>query len=311
MLEAQHEVLAREYASRTTNAVDTFKYAINGVPVHRNLFAFCEALRSKFRHIKFAATNNERTSIWNGDLVRGEMWAYFPDDEYAPVRVGYDDYAVKDVEWRYSVYARTIRNEKYAPQRDQYYMALAQSMDKAVNNFKKHLRPYTVADVAAMSLNTFSGLLSNVVGAASEKYINAKNKVKQHDSFINELRLLMENSHEFSDATFGAAIREMFTLREVWNAERNRTYHGYYVKLREYLGEQVFDVIPVLDIKKARIGSSASSRPTVHTTYTLDELMALDADLPPKLSTLSMLDNYAFVEGLGQKVSPTSYWVLK
>ena len=34
-------------------------------------------------------------------------------------------------------------------------------------------------------------------------------------------------------------------------------------------------------------------------------------NLASRLAALSMLDNGSFVEGLGHKVSDTSYWVLK
>jgi hypothetical protein len=89
-------------------------------------------------------------------------------------------------------------------------------------------------------------------------------------------------------------------------AKQYEAHHGYYVQVREYLGEQVFDVIVVLDVKKAT-GRSVGT----HRTYKSEELAEVDENLPSRLATLSMLENGAFVEGLGHKVSETSYWVLK
>jgi hypothetical protein len=62
----------------------------------------------------------------------------------------------------------------------------------------------------------------------------------------------------------------------------------------------------VLDIKKTSIYSFAPPR-----AYKAHELAEVDENLPSRLATLSMLEDDAFVEGLGHKVSPTSYWVLK
>jgi hypothetical protein len=68
----------------------------------------------------------------------------------------------------------------------------------------------------------------------------------------------------------------------------------------------VFDVIAVLDVRKA-----SSKHVGAHRTYKAEELNDVDENLASRLAALSMLENDAFVEGLGHKVSPTSYWVLK
>ena len=78
------------------------------------------------------------------------------------------------------------------------------------------------------------------------------------------------------------------------------------MQVREQFGEQLFDVIAVLDVKKAT-GRSVGS----HRTYKAENLGEVDENLAAKLAALSMLDDGAFVEGLGHKVNPTSYWVLK
>lgn len=280
---------------------------VDGVPVSRALSMLCEEVRRMARGVKFAVERNGKSQWRDGEQVISEIWAYFPEDQYAFMRLGFADYSVQSgTASKFAVYSRNIKNEKFKEDREQHHMAMADTLERAVKNAKKFMRRYGVHEVAQMSLNNFQAKLGSAAWTASSEYNDAYRAVVGHGSFHNEMRALVNSGYQFNDIAFGAAVKDMLTKLDEQMAKQYEQHHGYYVQVREYMGEQVFDVITVLDVKKA-----TASRVGAHRTYKAEELDALDENLSARLAALSMLDNDAFVEGLGHKVSPTSYWVLK
>ena len=299
-------------AIETTNAdraevLSSVRSIVDGVPVSKQLALFCQAIRASHRTIKFAVANRPKIEYTHGVSVISEIWAYFPGDQYCPVRLGWGDYSVNTrTSNKYCVYSRHIKNEKYGDDKEQYHMSLADSVERAMKNFKKFLRPYTPADVALMSIANFQSKLGAPAWQASSAYNEAYEAVCKHGSFHNELRSLVLNDYQFNDPAFGGLVKDMLTKLDEQMTKQYEAHHGYYVQVREYMGNQVFDVIAVLDVKKA-----SSRHVGAHRTYTGEQLAEFDENLPSRLAALSMLENDAFVEGLGHKVSPTAYWVLK
>ena len=312
--EASHarRVETIETAIETTNAdreavLSSARKVIDGVPVAAGLALLCNLIRASHRTIKFAVESRPKTEWIEGTSVISEIWAYFPGDIYCPVRLGWGDYSVNTGNGnKYCVYSRHIRNEKYGDDKSQYHMALADSPDRAVKNFKKYLRPYAPSEIALMSMSDFQHKLHAPAYTASSAYNEAYSAVTKHGSFHNEMRTLMMNNYQFNDPAFGAAVKDMLAKLDEQLAKQYEAHHGYYVQVREQFGEQVFDVITVLDVKKAS-GRSVGT----HRTFKAENLDEVDENLASRLAALSMLDNGSFVEGLGHKVSDTSYWVLK
>ena len=279
---------------------------VDGAPVHASLALLCEAVRSMHRDIKFAVHRNGKTTWVDGHPTMCEIWAYFDGDQYGCMRIGYADYSVQNGTNKYAVYSRTIKNDKFNEDREQYHMAMAESLDRALKNVKKHMRRYQVSEVATMSLGDFQSKVSSSRWTAENEYTNAYRELTQHGSFHNEMRSLVNCGYQFNDPVFGGLVKTMLDKLDDQMAKQYEAHHGYYVQVREYLGEQVFDVITVMDVKKAT-GRSVGA----HQTYKAEELDTVDENLASRLAALSMLDDGAFVEGLGLKVNPTSYWVLK
>lgn len=280
---------------------------VDGVPVSRALSMLCDEVRRMARGVKFAVERNGKSQWRDGMQVISEIWAYFPEDQYAFMRLGFADYSVQSgTTSKFAVYSRNIKNEKFNDQREQYHMAMADTLDRAVKNAKKYMRRYGVHEVAQMSLDTFQTKLNGAVWATSAEYNNAYAAVTQHGSFHNEMRSLVMSGYQFNDPAFGAAVKDMLKKLDEQMAKQYEQHHGYYVQVREYMGEQVFDVITVLDVKKTTRSMVGS-----HHTYKADELDTVDENLASRLAALSMLEDGAFVEGLGHKVSATSYWVLR
>jgi len=287
---------------------------VEGVPVHALLGKLCDGVRAMHRNIRFALHRNGKTQWVDGQPVEGEIWAYFDGDEYATMRLGYADYSVQSGGNKYAVYSRTISNDEFNEGREQYHMAMADSLERALKNVKKHMRRYAPSEIALMSVADFQNKLRQPAWQASSEYNSAYEAVIKNGSFHNEMRSLVLNNYQFNDPVFGGLVKDMLAKLDEQMTRQYEAHHGYYVQVREYLGEQVFDVIAVLfdviavlDVKKA----TARTEVGAHRTYKAEELDDVDENLASRLAALSMLENDAFVEGLGHKVSPTSYWVLK
>jgi len=313
-LQAEHQRAVDYYAdhiSTTDEYRERIRAAhtrmIEGVPVHRALANLCAEVSKIARGVRFAVESNGKAQWIEGFQVISEIWAYFPGDEFATMRLGYADYSVRDGgSSKYAVYSRNIRNEKFNEDREQHFMLMAEYLPRAVANVKKTLRRYTVQEIAGMRVEDFGLEVRSPAWTASTECGNAKREVVDHTSFFTELSGMVERGYQFNDPAFGTAVKEYVVKMQAAIEKNNQQHHGYYVQVREYMGEQVFDVITVLDVKKAT-GRSIGS----HKTFKAEELDTVDENLASRLAALSMLDNGTFVEGLGHKASPTSYWVLK
>lgn len=303
----QHETSISTTHAEREERLNRIMREVDGLPIHRGLANLCEEVRSMHRDMKFAVHRNGKSTWVEGHPVPCEVWAYFEGDQFACMRLGYADYSIRNGDGnKFGVYSRIIKNEKYGEDREQHHMAMAETLERAVKNVKKFMRRYTVAETALMSLSDFQSKVSSAGWAASSALRESFQLVTQHESFFSELRALVNNNHQFNDPIFGAAVKTLIEKLDEDLARRYEAHHGYYVQVREYMGEQVFDVIVVLDVKKAN-GRSVGA----HRTYKADELDGVDENLASRLAALSMLEDGAFVEGLGHKVNPTSYWVLK
>jgi hypothetical protein len=285
-----------------------------GLLVGYKLADLCDEVRKIDTALKFGITDRckiiHRSSLKQSGAVQVPMecWVYIPGDEFALLRIGYADYNVGDSSKEaYSVYARTIRNEKYGVYREQYHMNLSESLERSMRSVKKYLRPYHTPDIAEMSAAEIEEKVSDIVAAQDGKFSEAKKAVVYDASFINEMRALVDNNHAFVDTAFGKKVVALLTEHEELKAKRNAHVHGHFVLVRSRGGRQVFDVIRVTDMRNSvQKMFRVPARPTV-TSYTQDDL---PQDIAQKLAALSMLKDDSFIENLGFKVSSTSYWVI-
>lgn len=276
---------------------------IDGIPVRTALALFCEEVRKVYKQIKFGVPRRPTMHWENGVSVACEVYAYFEGDTYAPIRLGYKSYSASgNGPSQYGVYARCIRNEKYKEDREQYHMAMTDSVDRALRNVKKNLRPYRVEEIAGMSMGSFTASIGSLKYDASQKVMSAKREVIEHVGFMRELRHLIETGHEFVDSGFKGLVVNMFEASEEHKQMYDKQHHGYYVAVRNHNGEQVFDIITVLDVTRATANNIGA-----HRTCTVQEL---PEGVPEKMAALSMLEGGKFVDGLGFKVNDTAYWVL-
>lgn len=286
-----------QHAARVLRTVDD----VDGVSV--KTAELCEAVRSELRGIKFAFARRGSKTVWDGSLSKlMALWAYYPGDEYAVGLVGFGDFAVSTSDDVYAVYARGIRNEKFADHRDQYHMAMSSSMDRAVKNAKKYLRRYSTVEVADLNLGDIQTKINSAVWTTSSQYREAQKAVFEHPMVETEIERVL-NGSTFCDPTFRQAAATLMAVRDEHKARSEKEHHGWYVNLRHYPAGVVFEVLEMYDIRRLKDASQCKL-----TSYRQEEL---PQELAASLATLSMLENGNYVEGLGIKLSDVSYMVLK
>ena len=232
-----------------------------------------------------------------------ELYAYMDGHTYATMKIGYTDYSTKgNGDHKYMVYARMIKNEKFREDSDQYHMATAEGIERAIKNVKKYMRPYSPIECASMSFDSVRNKFSSVVQGVSSELYHARSHVLESGHIRNELFHMLDVGYEFLSEEFRDKIA---TWREKYNEDqvsRGRALHVYYVNVRIHREEMVCDVIEVLDAnKRLRMDTTA---PVM--TYKMDEL---PEDIAGNLAALSMVDDDHYVDGVGLRVDSSTFWV--
>lgn len=287
----EHIIIAKH---QTTREVD-------GTPnVYYELAEFCDELRKHFKGIRFGHRRGYYSRENVGFTRLHSLWAYYPGQEYALGKVGFE---LDKGRYKYTLYARTITNNKFSAGSDGYNTVSTEHMDKAVKNAKKYLRAYGTLELANRSVTNLAGGFLDVYNKVTNRVRVAQEEFVAHRAFEREMRRLLTTSHEFIDASFKLALTDYLNAMEEREQRRNAPTGGRFIHIREEAGEQVFDMVHTPDVRRLNLSHASTSV----TTTKLDEM---DEALIHKIASLSMLDDDGFVEGLGMKVNDKMYWVL-
>lgn len=299
-----HEIVSNPRIE-TMSAEDANRIAsVDGIVVRKELAALCTELRKVYKHIKFGVARNCESCWVGGVLAAEELWAYMPNDIYAPVRIGYGDYRVRVVDSEvltYGVYARSIENQKFKPDRKQYHMVLSEKLDKALSAVKSNLRMYRPEEVAQMSANDYAVEVKTASRQATNVYDEKRLDVLRNPSLHVMLRNLLNSEFEFHDVAFKQELEDMFKAEEEMYKEKSKVHLADFVLVRMEGDKQVFDVIRSINPKNWKLDSS-----NIIETY--DE-SAVPEDIARKMAALSMLQPNNYIEGLGMRVGINTYWI--
>ena len=290
---------------RSMDANDPPIVTVDGVPVKPELANYCAEIRKLNRHVKFGVGRRMKYDHRSKVNLLEELYAYMDGHTYALMKIGFADYSLRSNDTRkYMVYARMIRNDKFKEDRENYYMATAESMVRALKNVKKYMRPYSPVECAEMSFDDVRSKFSSVGYGVQSMLTGARNSVVDSSHVRNELFHMLDVGYEFLSEDFRdkiAAWRQAY--RENQEAQA-RALHTYYVNVRIHREEMVCDVIEVLDAnKRSRLEATAPV-----TTYKMEEL---PEHIAGNLAALSMVDNNHYVDGVGLRVDSTTFWVQK
>jgi hypothetical protein len=287
----------------TVNDGDPPMHMVDGIPVVPELVRFCAEIRKVNRHVKFGVGRRVKNSWGNGFNKMQELFVYMDGHAYAMMKIGYGDYSTKgDGDSKFMVYARMIKNEKFRDDSDQYHMATAEGIDRAIKNVKKYMRPYSPVECATMSFEAVRSKFSSVVQGVSSELYQARSGVIESAHLRNELFHMLDVGYEFLAEDFREKIVQW---REKYNEDqvaRGRALHAYYVNVRIHREEMVCDVIEVLDANKR-------SRLDAHMPVVTYKMEDLPEGVAGNLAALSMVDDGHYVDGVGMRVDSATFWV--
>ena len=298
-----------EHAEKTTKGIlaqlsesDPPALMMDGIPVTRQMSQFCAEIRKVNRHTKFGISKGCKT-VWQDAPVYRELYVYMEGHTYAMLKIGYGDYSIKgEGAYKFMVYARMIKNEKFRDDNDQYFTATAEGIERAVKNIKKYMRPYSPIECAEMSFNSVRHKFSSVVANVSSELSTARYGVLDSAHLRNELFHMIDVGYEFLSEEFKNKIVQWRDAYRADQESKGRALHVYYVNVRIYREEMVCDVIEVLDANK-RVGLDA--RVPV-STYSMNDL---PENIAGNLAALSMVEDDHYVDGVGLRVDSTTFWV--
>jgi hypothetical protein len=288
----------------TINAGDPPIPMVDGIPVVAPLVNFCTEIRKVNRHVKFGVGKKVKNSWGHGNVNRVmELYVYMEGHTYAMMKVGYADYSVKNTgDVKYMVYARMIKNEKFSDNKDQYYMATAENIERAVKNVKKYMRPYSPVECAVMSFDSVRNRFSAVVSNVASELSSVRYDITQSAHLRAELFHMVDVGYEFLSEEFRGMIikwREKYLEDQ---ESRGRALHAYYVNVRIHREEMMCDVIEVLDANKR-------SRLDPHIPVLTYKMEHLPEHLSGSLAALSMVEDDHYVDGVGLRVDSATFWV--
>lgn len=294
-------------STQTEEAMQLFNAntkVIDGLCLGKKLGTFCEAILKANRHVKFGVAKTIKGEFIHGTNMQAlaEVWVYMPEHEYAMMRVGYADYAVKGSETKFGVYSRLLQNNKFSEQRDQYYMVTSDDLERIMKTVKKVMRPYAPHEIANVVFDPYQSKVHSNVWTASSEARDAKDGVMGLNDLRNELFALYDLGYEFASETLKDKIgkwkRSIAALTEAENKKRN----AYFVSVILRGDELLCNVMTIDDVRKIHKVSESN----MTQTFKMEDL---PEDIAMKVATLGMVDKGHYVEDVGMKVSDTTFWV--
>lgn len=278
---------------------------IDGLYVGKKLSEFCDAILKANRHVKFGLAKHIKGEFVHGTNRQAvaEVWVYMPEHEYAMMRVGYADYAVKGhMDAKFGVYSRLLQNNKFDPQRDQFYMVTSDDLERIMKTVKKVMRPYTPHETANVVFEPYQGKVHSNVWKATSEAREAKDATIGLNDLRNELFALYDLGYEFASETLknkvGKWKKAVTELHEAEAKKRN----AYFVSVVLRGEELLCNVMTINDVRNIHTINESS----ITQTFKMDDL---PEDIAEKVATLGMVDKGHYVEDVGMKVSDTTFWI--
>ena len=277
-----------------------------GFAVPKELKEFIDKFVTTYKHYRVGVSNGLKVRWLHGIDVHEfqEVWLYVPGERFARGRIGYGSFLVdKDNANVYMVAHHAIRNQKYRPNRDQYYMQMSTKLDVALKHLYKNMKPYTVAEVAEVERTEFGWKLNS---AYSQKQQDANSIVNQKLSknLLHELITAYKSGYRFTSEDFTRHLEEYIEKRDILKEFENGNRKSIFVSFNDRNGETYVDIVECADPRE-----SGMVKPNNYSNARTVKLSELPVDISGKVAVLSMLDDYGYVEGVGMKVDAQAFWV--
>ena len=270
-----------------------------------SLNAFIQALERHIRGVKFGVKNGIHTKVY----------AYMEGSPYAMGWVAYADYRdnPEQTTLMYTVCSHTIHNGKYSQSRDgeQRHMKMTTNFDVGIRNAKRYLRNLTTQEIALSDKDAVQSQFRKVNSSANETFENTmRSALPRHtsdttniESLMGELKHLVAIEHEWIDKSYGAKLVEFIKAYDEKQTADKRTLDVIFVRAFNRAEQTMFETIEINNLHEWSGGSEGEVATYDNTT--------LPVELAGKLSTLNMLGQGQYVEGVGLYHGDYMYYVVK
>lgn len=293
---------------------DAFRW-FNGIPIRNEVYAYMMSLRKEIPSVEFGLQGSIKAKTINivddgiyEIRVVSEMYAYLPDDEFVLGKIGYWDYCTTRAKngsprpESYMVQSQHVRNTKYDEYRDQYTMLMSKDMNVAIDNAKKYLRQYSPVDL----IKAVAHKVSDNVGQFRYKKRRARDEALRDMSdfdVVKELKQLVASGYEFSYPDVKERVIKVLMAADDFATLEHKKFGGKFITVSNQLGVQMFDVIPY-DDALGTITPEWKGEGGVR--YRADEM---PQDLLGRVAVLSMAQHYDYIEGVGNRMGESMFWV--
>ena len=290
---------------------------LDGIGVRKDLYEFCTAVRKKMPGVKFGVSANPPCSWDEGIVAVNEVWMFAPGEDYCRARLSYKDHSPTSRSAdTYGVLARGIKNEKYADHREQHRMVTSENMARAVKAAQTYATPVGAFETARRSedmfiteyMRTRRDVDSMRRAAWNALVFNSQGDIGNAFTYLHErFNLGLAATSVTPSPTLLSRVADYYESRKAAEQLEGKRPGGWFVRLRERLGEQVMDAIVIDEFKDE---SNIHRMKNEGKPEVVCEVSTAPRELVEKIAVLSMLENGAFVEDVGMKVTSNTFWVL-
>lgn len=292
-----------------------WKILFQGVPVSQELNDYLEGIVKVMPNLKFTpyeiAYANKTVFDDTGTYqttksfrLAKSILLYMDEYPFELGRVSFGDHSVNGAgEETYAVYSRRINNAKYATHRDQHFMIMANDMSKAIKNVRKYVVPYTARELARALYDPFHTGVGRALQKAQNDVGEAIKTVKYNDrALVTEIQHLMKMGVQFTTPEFAELAKNLPSLTEQLVTEKNRKPDGMFVAFKQIGDETYVDVCVVADVR-------GSYQPKFTEDMQTIKVSDLPQEIAGNIAVLNILQNDAYVDGVGAKIDDTHFWL--
>ena len=292
---------------RARYRADGWKFWLDDVPVCDELHAYGSALQKLYPCLKFLGSTPSHPM---GIGLQNRVYVCMDVSPYALGTINYGDNSLSGhASLRtFSIYARTIKNDKYHSCRLQYYMKMSSSIGVAVKNALAHLIPYSAVDIARVE---YKALRDKSVDSGKQKaaVLPALLAAVTPSVLLNEVRALKAAGVAFSTPEFQSIVSNMDEATQLANAERSKRIDAVLVHFVDRAGATMAECADLSNVRgQTHPTISSCSISTGVTQYAM-------ADVPKfiveKVAVMRGLDDGSHVDGIGMKIEDRLFWVEK
>lgn len=251
-------------------------------------------LRKKMPDLKIGA--NRETRTWSGML--SDVVVYREGEPYALGRIGHGDVGINSTEYKYYVLSRNLRKARGGWGRWQNHIKSSTKMSVVLSTAKKALVPYTMHEVAALTVDDFTETArrqrNNARGGLSSAWREIVGDVNGEE-LKDELIAMVRSGYKFMNHKITERIENYIIALDVKQTVDNKQLNAYFMSINP----ETTDIVEYENM-------GDTSKPKAHTKVNTQDI---PFDLQLKIASLQIATPMNYIEDLGMRVGDRTFWV--